>query len=324
MDRYRVSVPLFLVHLARRLSRRQVAVLLLLAGTSIVVGAWLFSATQHLSFGTGLYWAVTTASTVGYGDVTPHNSVGRVVAVGEMLTAIPLFAGVFAVVTAAATSTQLRRLLGMDRSLPDQPYTLVFGNHSLIPLVVGELHERGAPVVLVRDPAAAPAEAPDGVHVISGDPASEAVIARSEPVRAREALLATTQDGDALIIAVILRKLAPQLPVMAVVSSPDVAAALHDLGVTRTVSVNELVGHVVAKSLEAPHASDLLLRMLGTDRYRLTEVDVEQRWQGQRLTAVRSQAKGFVLGAVVAGAVVLGVVEDPVLGAADRLLVLDS
>lgn len=297
---------------------------MVLAGASIVLGAALFSATQHLSFGTGLYWAFTTASTVGYGDVTPHNTAGRVVAVAEMVTAIPLFAGVFAVVTAAATSTQLRRLLGMDRALPDQPYTLVFGGHSLVPLVLGELRERNVPVVLVRDPAAGPSEVPEDVHLISGDPAAEAVIARSEPARAREALLATTRDGDALIIAVILRKLAPRLPVVAVVSSPDIATALHDLGVTRTVSVNELVGHAVAKSLEAPHAPDLLLQMLGTDRYRLTEVAVDQRWQGQHLTAVRSQAAGLVLGAVVSGTVVLGVAEDPVLGADDRLLMLST
>jgi len=314
-------VPLFLVRLARRLSRGQIALLLVLAGVSIVVGAGLFAVTQHLSFGTGLYWAFTTASTVGYGDVTPHNTTGRVIAVGEMVTAIPLFAGVFALVTSAVTSTQIRRLLKMDRTLPDQPYTLVFGNHTLVPQMVRELRKRGAPIVLVRD---GPDDAPEGVHVISGDPASEAVIAQSQPARAREALLAATEDGDSLVIAVILRKLAPKLPVLAVVSSPDVASALHDLGVTRTVSVNELVGSVLAKSLEAPHASDLLLGMLGTDRYRLTEVGVEPRWHGRRLAQVRSEAEGLVLGAVVSGKVVLGIGDDPVLGADDQLLLLST
>ncbi|MHB1718128.1 MAG: NAD-binding protein, partial [Acidimicrobiales bacterium] len=165
-------------------------------------------------------------------------------------------------------------------------------------------------------------QAPEGVHLIEGDPAAESIIASAQPARAREALIATSEDGDALIIAVILRKLAPDLPVIAVVSSPDVATALHDLGVTRTISVNELVGHAVAKSLEAPHASDLLLRMLGTDRYRLAEIDLEPQFHGQPLAEVRRQAEGLVLGAVVDGAVVLGVGEDPVLAPADRLLVL--
>lgn len=317
-------MPIFLRRLAQKLSRRQAILLLVLAGSAILLGALLFSLTQHVSFGTGVYWAFTTASTVGYGDVTPKNGIGRVIAVGEMVTAIPLLAGVFGVLTVAATSAQLRRILGMDRTLPDHPYTIVFGGHSLVPLMLVELHERDVPLVLVHDPANGEVSVPEGVHVVDGDPAAERVIARTRPEQAREALLATGDDGTTLIIAVILRKLAPELPVVAVVSSPDVATALHDLGVTRTVSVNELVGHAVAKSLEAPHASDLLLCMLGTDRYRLAEIELDPALVGQPLTEVRRRTAGLVLAAVVSGAVVLGVGEDPVLSAGDCLLVLDS
>lgn len=315
-------MPIFLRRLAKKLTRRQAAFLLVLAGTVLVIGAALYAWTQHVSFGTGVYWAFTTASTVGYGDVTPHNAVGRIVAVGVMVTAIPLLAGVFGILTAAATSSHIRRLLGMDRSLPDEPYSIVFGGHTLVPLMLKELAKRQVPLVLVHDPATGEAQAPEGVRVVEGDPAAESVIASTRPASAREALIATPDDGDALIIAVILRKLAPDLPVIAVVSSPDVAEALHDLGVTQTISVNELVGHAVAKSLESPHASDLLLRMLGTDRYRLAEIDLEPRFHGQPLAEVRRQADGLVLGAVVGGAVVIGVGEDPVLTPTDRLLIL--
>ncbi|MGE5225826.1 MAG: potassium channel family protein [Planctomycetaceae bacterium] len=36
--------------------------------------------TQHVSFGTAPYRALVTAATVGYGDVTPHDGVGRIMA----------------------------------------------------------------------------------------------------------------------------------------------------------------------------------------------------------------------------------------------------
>lgn len=317
-------MPIFLLRLARRLRRGQVAALLTLAVLAVAVGAVLFSATQHVSVGTGLYWAITTATTVGYGDVTPRNALGRTVAAGEMLTAIPLFAGVFAAITAAATSTRIRRILGMDHALPSEPYTLVFGSQSLVPLVLRDLSRRQIPLVLVADTTTSQVSLPDGVHLISGDPAAEEVIGRARPQAAREALIATPDDGDALIIAVILRKLAPSLPVVAVVASADVAAAMRDLGVTRTVSANELVGHAVAKSLETPHASDLMLSMLGSDRYRLQELPVEQPWYSLTLTEVRAQAQRLVLGAVVSGCVVLGVAENPLLQPDDSLLLLHA
>jgi len=67
----------------------------------IAAGAWLFSAIENIPFGDGFYWAVETGTTVGYGDLTPHNAAGRVVAVVVMLLAIPLFGAVFAMLTAA-------------------------------------------------------------------------------------------------------------------------------------------------------------------------------------------------------------------------------
>ena len=52
------------------------------------------------SFGDGLWWAVTTVTTVGYGDRFPTTSVGRVLAVGLMLVGISLMGVITATVAA--------------------------------------------------------------------------------------------------------------------------------------------------------------------------------------------------------------------------------
>jgi len=53
----------------------------------------------------GMWWAIQTVTTVGYGDVTPKNVAGRLVAAFVMLEAIALVA----IVTAAITSTFVAR-----------------------------------------------------------------------------------------------------------------------------------------------------------------------------------------------------------------------
>lgn len=110
------------------------------AGTTIaaaitfdVIGAFWFAASEHISVATGLYWSVTTATTVGYGDVTPHTHTGRLVAGLVMLTVIPLFAATFSLLTTSMTSMHVSRLhaeamahirhlkehLGADADLPE-------------------------------------------------------------------------------------------------------------------------------------------------------------------------------------------------------------
>lgn len=67
----------------------------------VLGGAAAFSLTDHVSFWLALYWAVATASTVGYGDVTPRTGAAHIAAVVMMLTAIPCLGGSFAAATAA-------------------------------------------------------------------------------------------------------------------------------------------------------------------------------------------------------------------------------
>ncbi len=52
------------------------------------------------SFGDGLWWAVTTVTTVGYGDKFPTTSTGRILAVGLMLVGISLMGVITASVAA--------------------------------------------------------------------------------------------------------------------------------------------------------------------------------------------------------------------------------
>jgi voltage-gated potassium channel len=318
---------LFFIMLRRRLAalqHRRLWMLFILGNAILLAGAALFAVTQHDSFWLALYWAVTTATTVGYGDVLPRNTIGHVIASVVMLTTIPIVGAIFGLLAGASAVRNFRRILGMETRLPSEPYTVIYGLDPVVPRVLDELCRRDTTVVLVAPER--PAGAPQNVVFVAGDPTDERVVSRSRPERADRALIACEQDADTMIVAVTLHTLAPGLHSYALTESQRVGRALRELGVTHTLSSEELVGHTVAKSLETPEAGELLLSLVGASDYRLEEriVDEELLRRAPTLSAARSTPGTLILGIARDGRVELGVSTDPTLQSGDRLIVVNQ
>ncbi len=79
----------------------------LLAGVStvaVIASAALITLTdpaRYPDFAHGLWWAVTTITTVGYGDIVPASPAGRLLAAGLMFTGIASLAFLTAIATSA-------------------------------------------------------------------------------------------------------------------------------------------------------------------------------------------------------------------------------
>jgi voltage-gated potassium channel len=190
-----------------------------------------------------------------------------------------------------------------------------------VPAILEELAKADDAVVLVAD--VDPTSIREDVHVVRGDPTDPATLRKAHPAEAQHALVAAANDGDVLIMAVLLHEQAPELAISALTNSGPVTEALKAIGVTQTVSVEELVAHTLAKSLESPHAGDLLLSLVDSEQHRLAEVEAEASEVGKPLSSVRQDRRGLVLGMVHDGVVELGIATDPVLAAGDVLLVAE-
>jgi voltage-gated potassium channel len=310
-----------LVRILNTRPQRHIALLLSAAVGCVLVGGALFAVTQHLPVTTGWYWAITTATTVGYGDVTPHNASGRVVASLVMLTTIPLLAAVFALVTGSAAAAGVRRVLAMRDRFPSGDYRLVLGFNPTVPAIVEELVQAGVPVVLAAD--IDPAKVHEKVHIVRGDPTQPGTIRAARPENAQSAFITGDSDGDVLVTAVLLRKQAPGLLAVALVRSSSVREALREIGIQQTLSAGELIARTLAKTMEAPHAGDMLAELVESNSHKLSEIAAEAAVVGRPLSAVRDERSSLVLGLVHEGKFTLGIGEDPVIAAGDTLLIAE-
>lgn len=59
---------------------------------NVAVCAGVFALLEHTDYVEGLYWAVTTATTTGYGDISPASALGRTVGMWLMVSSVALVA----------------------------------------------------------------------------------------------------------------------------------------------------------------------------------------------------------------------------------------
>jgi voltage-gated potassium channel len=82
-----------------------VAVILVLIGGAV---ARLVEPETFTSLGLAYWWAITTVTTVGYGDVVPEDAVGRIVGALLMLTGLSLIPTLTSVVVSTLISKRSR------------------------------------------------------------------------------------------------------------------------------------------------------------------------------------------------------------------------
>jgi voltage-gated potassium channel len=126
---------------------RVIRTILAIATVLVFAGAVLVRIIEPETFtsiGLALWWAVTTVTTVGYGDIVPHSTAARVVAAALMLAGVSLIP----VVTSVAVSVLTVK---RTQALHDQQAAQLAG-------IEARLLELGAsrPAAPPSEPAAAP------------------------------------------------------------------------------------------------------------------------------------------------------------------------
>ena len=107
--------------LKRPLTARRAA--RIIAGVSVAmtvaagIAVWLVDHEEFGSLNDGLWWALQTLTTVGYGDIVPENTTGRLIGAVLMLNGIALITVITAAVTAMLIEQVRRRAPASEERL---------------------------------------------------------------------------------------------------------------------------------------------------------------------------------------------------------------
>ena len=229
-----------------------------------IIGSFLlgkgFSPEIH-DFSTACYFAVSSLSTVGYGDIVPVTPETRWFVVTLLVVGLSVFASTIASVLGPTISKQLDRLFNPKEKLMEpKNHILLVGKGAIASNTAAELQRRGIDFVQIVP---VKTDAAPAVHqIIEGDATSEEILKRGGIMHARMVIAAREDDSENAFIVLAVKEMNPGVPVLAVASS---AISLRRLKLARADMVfspaavgSRLLADLVEGNQILPEFRDLL------------------------------------------------------------------
>ncbi len=299
---------------------------LLAAGTAgyMIIERW--------SFIDSLFMTVTTITTVGYREVQPLDTKGRVFTIFLVLFGVGTAFYLLTTFVALVIEGDLRAALGMTRmkgrieQLRD--HHILCGYGRVGEEIAREFVERNMPFVVVDQNATVLRHAIDaGYLVIEGDAASDEVLLEAGVMRARTLLAASDSDSGNTYITLTAKALNPGIFVVARAGKRDSEARAMRAGADRVISPYAISGRRMALSAIQPNIVNFMdtLAVGRNAEQMLAEIEVTEGSGlfGLYIRHVRESSRVTILGLQRAGGeLIVGPREDVRLEMGDRLMVV--
>jgi voltage-gated potassium channel len=255
-------------------------------GVATLVGILIAGTAGYVALGfpvlDALYQTVTTVSTVGFREVQPLSTGGRLFTMALIFVGVGTALYTFTLVLEAVVEGQVQEVLGrkrMEREIGRMSdHVIVCGFGRVGRNLAQYVSNAGDDVVVIEnDPDRAMAADAAG-HVVRGDATSDEVLREAGIDRARVLVTALNTDADNLFVTLTARSLREDLFIVARARVESSEAKLTQAGADRVVNPQGIGGARMAAFVLQPHVAEFLDVVMHDGRleFRLEEVPVPE------------------------------------------------
>ena len=220
---------------------------------------------EELPWKDALYLTVTTMSTVGYGDIVPKTSEGRIFTMFLIVGGVGGSLYVLTQLFQAIVQGELKNILGrrgMLRKIENLTgHVIVCGAGRVGDVVIERLLQEGQPfVVLDRNEAICQNLSEQGILTMQGDATLDAVMLAAGVKQAKGVIAALPHDADNVYVTLTARSvnLDPAFSIVARADRPEAVDKLKRAGATTVVSPETMGGRQMATAMTKPAIVDLM------------------------------------------------------------------
>lgn len=249
------------------------------------------------------YQAVTTVSTVGFREVKPLTTAGKVFTIVLILVGVGTALYALSVLVETVIEGRINELFGrrrMNQSLAAaRDHVIICGWGRVGRSIASEVVAAGRDLVVVELDAGRAEGVPHGVVV--GDATKDQILRDAGIDRAAALVAAVDNDAANSFITLSARALKPELFIVARARSGDSGEKLHRAGADRVVNPQNIGGARMAAFVLRPHVAEFIDVVMHERslEFRLEEVPVTHRspmvGRSLRDAHVRDQTGSLVL-----------------------------
>src|SRR5215510_11757137 len=236
---------------------------------AIVFGTIGFHSIEGWPISDSFYVTIQTLTTVGYGDLTPHDVAGRLFAILVMLIGVGGVALAASTIVQSVVQSELIATFGERRrskmiSKLDNHF-IICGSGRVGSHLVRDLVRSDEPFVIVEnDQQRASDFSQRGMNVLVGDATLEETLREAGVERARGLAACLPNDADNVYVVLTARDLNSGLHIVARAAEEQAEAKLIRAGANHVVAPTIIGGHRMAISLTKPAVGEFFDSITGS------------------------------------------------------------
>jgi voltage-gated potassium channel len=318
----------------RRFKRRVVQIIAAIA-TVIGIGCTGYMTVAGAPLFESVYMALTTITTIGYGEIIPLGRAGRIFNIFYIVIGVATVLVAFGVLTQAMIELELsgyfqkRRRRRMINNL--KSHFIVCGYGRVGRSASEELKKSGVPILVVdKSEERVERAIQAGLLAVAADSTRDEVLRDVGIDRARGLIAALSTDADNTYLILTAKALNPLLPVATRVSEQESERKLRRAGADVVFAPYTITGQRLSQSLLKPHVNEFIDFTTGNDmgldiRIEQVQVSATSEYVSKSLRQAQLRAElGVIVLAIrkVSGQMIFNPPADAEIGAGDHLIVM--
>ncbi len=195
-----------------------------------------------------------TISTVGYGDIVPITSIGKIFVIFLIIFGLGIFASALTVISSDIMDKRFKSLTGKVSKAEAKSmrgHTLLIGYNATNAILVRSLREQGIKYAIASsDKVAIDDLREQGYRAFFVDVTSESEMSTLNIAKAKEIIIDMRNDSITVYVSLLIRNMAKNVPVTVVAERDTLERQLKSIGLTNVINPAEIAADYISKKLK--------------------------------------------------------------------------